>query len=75
MKTTSKLFKLQHAESKDIQSILGISESRKWRPKAQRYKGRKIPGKYLAGPHPSKMKKEIDRFVGKKEYKKDFNKN
>ena len=41
------------------------------RTKAQRYKGRKIPGKYLTA-NPGKMKKEIDRFVGKKEYKKDW---
>ena len=40
--------------------------------KSQRYKGKKIPGKYLSGPHPSKMKKEIDTFRGKKEYKKDW---
>jgi hypothetical protein len=52
---------------KDVQAILGISE----RVKAQRYKGRKIPGKYLT-KNPGKMKKEIDRFVGKKEYKKDW---
>ncbi len=52
---------------KDVQGILGISE----RVKAQRYKGRKIPGKYLT-KNPGKMKKEIDRFVGKKEYKKDW---
>lgn len=51
---------------KDIQSILGIDEA-----KSQRYKGRKIPGKYLT-KNPGKMKKEIDRFVGKKEYKKDW---
>jgi len=41
------------------------------RAKSQRYKGRKIPGKYLTA-NPGKMKKEIDRFVGKKEYKKDW---
>jgi len=52
---------------KDIQSILGITE----RVKAQRYKGRKIPGKYLT-KNPGKMKKEIDTFRGKKEYKKDW---
>jgi hypothetical protein len=52
---------------KDIQSILGISE----RVKAQRYKGRKIPVKYLT-KNPGKMKKEIDTFRGKKEYKKDW---
>ena len=52
---------------KDIQSILGISE----RVKAQKYKGRKIPGKYLT-KNPGKMKKEIDTFRGKKEYKKDW---
>jgi hypothetical protein len=51
----------------DIQSILGISE----RVKAQRYKGRKIPGKYLT-KNPGKMKKEIDTYRGKKEYKKDW---
>ena len=48
-----------------------ITEARKGRPKAQRYKGRKIPGKYLT-KNPSKMKKEIDTFRGKKEYKKDW---
>jgi hypothetical protein len=42
------------------------------RKKAQRYKGKKIPGKYLTGPHPSKMKKEIDQFRGKDVYKKDW---
>jgi hypothetical protein len=52
---------------KDIYLVLGVSE----RVKAQRYKGRKIPGKYLT-KNPGKMKKEIDRFVGKKEYKKDW---
>ena len=41
------------------------------RVKAQRYKGRKIPGKYLT-KNPGKMKKEIDTFRGKKEYKKDW---
>ena len=39
--------------------------------KAQKYKGRKIPGKYLT-KNPGKMKKEIDTFRGKKEYKKDW---
>jgi hypothetical protein len=52
---------------KDIQSILGIDEAKK----AGRYKGRKIPGKYLT-KNPGKMKKEIDTFRGKKEYKKDW---
>lgn len=52
---------------KDIQGILGISE----RVKAQKHKGRKIPGKYLT-KNPGKMKKEIDTFRGKKEYKKDW---
>lgn len=41
------------------------------RVKSQKYKGRKIPGKYLT-KNPGKMKKEIDRFRGKKEYKKDW---
>lgn len=52
---------------KFIYEVCDISE----RVKAQRYKGRKIPGKYLT-KNPGKMKKEIDRFVGKKEYKKDW---
>jgi hypothetical protein len=56
---------------KDIQSVLGISEAKKGRPKSQRYKGHKIPGKYLT-KNPGKMKKEIDTFRGKKEYKKDW---
>ena len=57
----------------DIKSILDIEESILFeaRAKAQRYKGRKIPVKYLT-KNPGKMKKEIDRFVGKKEYKKDW---
>lgn len=57
----------------DIKSILGIEEAVLFeaRAKAQRYKGRKIPGKYLT-KNPGKMKKEIDRFIGKKEYKKDW---
>lgn len=52
---------------KDILGILEISE----RVKSQRYKGRKIPGKYLT-KNASRMKKEIDTFRGKKEYKKDW---
>lgn len=52
---------------KDIQGILGIAE----RTKSQKYKGRKIPTKYLT-KNPGKMKKEIDTFRGKKEYKKDW---
>ena len=52
---------------KEMYEICGITE----RVKSQRYKGRKIPGKYLT-KNPSKMKKEIDRYVGKKEYKKDW---
>ena len=44
---------------KDICSILGIDE------------GRKIPKKYLTHK-PKAMKKEIETFRGKKEYKKDW---
>jgi hypothetical protein len=44
---------------KDIQSILGIAEARK------------IPKKYLTHK-PKAMKKEIETFRGKKEYKKDW---
>jgi hypothetical protein len=39
--------------------------------RSEKYKGRKIPGKYLT-KNPGKMKKEIERFRGKKEYKKDW---
>ena len=53
---------------KNIQDLFDINE----RVKAQRYKGKKIPGKYLAGPHPGKMKKEIDKYRGKSEYKKEW---
>ena len=52
---------------KEIQMILNISE----KVKAQRYKCRRKPGKYLT-KNPGKMKKEIDTFRGKKEYKKDW---
>ena len=52
---------------KQIYSIFGISE----KVKSQRYKGHKIPGKYLT-KNPGKMKKEIDTFRGKKVYKKDW---
>lgn len=48
-----------------------LNESKKGRPRAQRYKGKKIPGKYLT-KNPSQMKKEIDTYRGKKEYKKDW---
>jgi len=53
---------------KNIQDLFDFNE----RVKAQRYKGKKIPGKYLAGPHPGKMKKEIDKYRGKSEYKKEW---
>lgn len=39
--------------------------------KSERYKDKKIPGKYLT-KNPGKMKKEIEEFRGKKEYKKDW---
>lgn len=39
--------------------------------KAQRYRGHRIPGKYLT-KNPGKMKKEIDKYRGKREYKKDW---
>lgn len=35
------------------------------------YKGRYVPGKYLT-KNPGAMKKEIDKYRGKKEYKKDW---
>jgi hypothetical protein len=52
---------------KEMYEICGITE----RVKSQRYKGRKIPGKYLT-KNPGKMKKEIDTYRDKKEYKRDW---
>jgi hypothetical protein len=57
---------------KDIHNILGISESKKGRPKAGRTKsGRKVPGEYLT-KNRKLMKKEIEEFQGKDTYKKDW---
>jgi hypothetical protein len=53
------------------ESLMIFLEKKRGRPRAQRYKGRKIPGKYLTA-NPGKMKKEIDTFVGKNVYKKDW---
>jgi hypothetical protein len=56
----------------DIYNILGVSESRKGRPKSGRTKsGRKVPGKYLT-KNRKLMKKEIEEFQGKDTYKKDW---
>jgi hypothetical protein len=52
---------------KDVQLVLGIDE----KVKAERYKGKKIPGKYLTRKKGA-MKKEIDTFRGKKEYKAEW---
>ena len=63
---------------KDIKSVLGINESNRIETflsfneeKSEKYKGHKIPGKYLTRKKGA-MKKEIDTFRGKKEYKKDW---
>jgi hypothetical protein len=57
---------------KDIHDILGVSESKKGRPKSGRTKsGRKVPGKYLT-KNRKLMKKEIEEFQGKDTYKKDW---
>jgi hypothetical protein len=57
---------------KDIYMILGVSESKRGRPKAGRTKtGRKVPGKYLT-KNRKLMKKEIEEFQGKDIYKKDW---
>jgi hypothetical protein len=50
-------------EVQNVDSVEGV--------KSQRYKGHKIPGKYLT-KNPGKMKKEIDTFRDKKVYKKDW---
>lgn len=55
----------------NIDEIEQIQEARRGRPRSQRYKGKKIPGKYLT-KNPGKMKKEIDTFRGKNIYKKDW---
>jgi hypothetical protein len=62
---------LEVIERDVINLINEVSGELSERVKAQRYKGRKIPGKYLT-KNPGKMKKEIDTFRGKKEYKKDW---
>jgi len=54
-----------------MKTIFTFEEFLVEKKKAQYYKGHKIPGKYLT-KNPSAMKKEIDRFRGKKEYKKDW---
>lgn len=51
---------------KDIHSIIGISE--KARTPGEKYKGHHVPAKYLTRKKKA-MKKEIDTFRGKKEYK------
>ena len=57
------------AIEKDMHLILGISEKAK--TPGEKYKGRHVPAKYLKRK-PDAMKKEIERFRGKKEYKKDW---
>lgn len=54
---------------KDIHMILNISE--KARTRGEKYKGKHIPAKYLTRKKGA-MKKEIDQFRGKKEYKKNW---
>lgn len=51
---------------RDVHNLLGVDEA-----KSQKYKGHKIPGKYLT-ENPGKMKREIETFRGKKIYKKDW---
>ena len=54
---------------KDIHNILGISEKAKTR--GEKYKGRHIPAKYLTRKKKA-MKKEIDEFRGRKQYKAEW---
>ena len=54
---------------KDIHSVLGIDEKAK--TPGEEYKGHHVPAKYLTRKKKA-MKKEIDTFRGKKEYKKDW---
>jgi hypothetical protein len=54
---------------KDIHSVLGIDEKAK--TPGEDYKGHHVPAKYLTRKKKA-MKKEIDTFRGKKEYKKDW---
>jgi hypothetical protein len=46
----------------DIKKSLSITEK----------KSNKVPSKYLTGNHPKKMKKEIEKFKGTDNYKKDW---
>ena len=52
-----------------IYNCLGISERAK--TKGEKYKGKHIPAKYLTSKKKA-MKKEIEEFRGKKQYKKDW---
>jgi hypothetical protein len=54
-----------------MENIFTFEEFLLEKKKSEYYKGHKIPGKYLT-KNPGAMKKEIDRFRGKKEYKKDW---
>ena len=54
---------------KDVQGILGVSE--KARTRGEKYKGRHIPAKYLTRKKKA-MKKEIDEFRGRKQYKAEW---
>ena len=56
--------------SKKSDNLKSFSEFNE-KKKAEKYKGHKIPGKYLTRKKGA-MKKEIDTFRGKKEYKKDW---
>lgn len=57
---------------KDIHNILGVSEAKRGRPKAERTKsGRKVPGKYLT-KNKKAMKKEIEEFQGSSNYKTEW---
>lgn len=73
---------------KDVHDVLGVTESytvvkysdifilnenkKKEEPKAERTKsGRKVPGKYLT-KNKKAMKKEIEKYQGSSEYKKDW---
>lgn len=58
-----------HIIEECIYNCLGISERAK--TKGEKYKGKHIPAKYLTSK-PKAMKKEIDTFRGKKQYKKDW---
>lgn len=57
---------------RDILSLINLNEKKRGRPKSEKTKsGRKVPGKYLTR-NKKLMKKEIEEFQGKDDYKTEW---